>query len=80
MPRRSSRRTTGPVGGAIRVSVDNNHCHLYAICQQEAPEVFTVVADRQLVVDSSPGSGEVERVLQAARVCPMQAITVEVVR
>lgn len=28
-----------PLSVRILVSVDNNHCHRYAICQQEAPKV-----------------------------------------
>jgi ferredoxin len=60
----------------IDVSVDNNHCHLFAICQQEAPEVFQLVDDRRLVFDSRPAWYLVDQVRNAARLCPMQAIEI----
>lgn len=60
----------------ISVSVDHNHCHRYAICQQEAPEVFQLTADGRLAYDPSPDAVHVRAVRQAARVCPMQAIDV----
>ena len=61
----------------INVSVDNNHCHRYAVCQQEAPHVFQLTADGRLAYDPSPEAIHVEAVRQAARVCPMQAIEIE---
>jgi len=63
-------------GLRVRVSVDNNHCHRYAICQQEAPNVFQLTADGRLAYDPSPSSYEADAVRQAARACPMQAIDV----
>ncbi|MER6331420.1 ferredoxin [Streptomyces sp. NPDC001034] len=60
---------------AVRVSVDNNHCELYAICQQEAPEVFDLAADGRLRYDATPDAAHTPAVRQAARCCPMQAIT-----
>jgi ferredoxin len=60
----------------ISVSVDNNHCHRYAICQQEAPKVFQLTNDGRLSYDPSPDPAELRAVLQAARVCPMQAIEI----
>jgi ferredoxin len=62
---------------SVNVSVDNNHCHLYAICQHEAPEVFRLHDDRRLVFDPRPPSRLLEQVRTAARLCPMQAIVVE---
>ncbi|MEV5880392.1 ferredoxin [Streptomyces sp. NPDC052101] len=59
----------------VRVSVDNNHCELYAICQQEAPEVFDLSADGRLRYDATPDAAQSLAVRQAARCCPMQAIT-----
>jgi ferredoxin len=61
----------------VRVSVDNTHCHLYAICQQEAPAVFDLGVDGRLRYTARPDAAESARVEQAARCCPMQAITVE---
>ncbi|MFF4211549.1 ferredoxin [Streptomyces sp. NPDC001796] len=59
----------------VKVSVDNNHCELYAICQQEAPEVFELGADGRLRYDAVPDASQTPAVRQAARCCPMQAIT-----
>ncbi len=61
----------------ISVSVDNNHCHRYAVCQQEAPHVFQLTADGRLAYDPAPDPVHADAVRQAARVCPMQAISVE---
>ncbi len=61
----------------IRVSVDRNHCHLYGICEQEAPEVFQLTADGRLEYKGKPDARQMEQVRQAARLCPMQAITIE---
>jgi ferredoxin len=80
-PRTASRPVTPPVPAitvSINLSVDNNHCHLYAICQHEAPEVFRLVDDRRLLVESRPPARMLEQVRTAARLCPMQAISVEV--
>ena len=66
-----------PAAGAspVRVSVDSNHCELYAICQQEAPRVFELGADGRLRYDAAPDAAQAPLVRQAARCCPMQAIT-----
>jgi ferredoxin len=56
------------------VSVDNNRCHLYAICQQEAPASFLVSGDGRLYYDAAPPEHLMASVRQAARLCPMQAI------
>ncbi len=65
LPRRSGRPT---------VSVDNNRCRLYAICQMEAPASFLVARDGRLYYDAAPAPTEFTRVRQAARLCPTQAI------
>ena len=66
-----------PARVRITISVDNNHCHRYAICQQEAPEVFNLSSDGRLTYDPSPDPVHLHAVRQAARVCPMQAIKIE---
>ncbi len=64
-------------GARLLVSVHNGHCHRYGICQQEAPEVFHLRSDTRLKYDTTPPADQSSRVRQAARLCPMQAITVE---
>jgi len=39
--------------------------------------VFRLRSDHRLSYDSSPAPEQADQVRQAARVCPMQAITVE---
>ncbi len=62
---------------AVRVSVHNGHCHQYGICQQEAPEVFQLRSDTRLHFDTHPAAEQTEQVRQAARLCPMQAISLQ---
>lgn len=63
--------------GEVRVSVHNGHCHQYGICQQEAPEVFQLRSDTRLHFDTHPPAEQTEQVRQAARLCPMQAISLQ---
>ena len=63
--------------GRVRVAVHNGHCHKYAICQQEAPEVFALRSPTRLTYDAVPSAEQTLAVRQAARLCPMQAITVD---
>ncbi|WP_052434058.1 FAD-dependent oxidoreductase [Streptacidiphilus melanogenes] len=58
----------------VRVSVDNNRCHIYGICQQEAPEVFRISNEGSLHYTGSVPAEFAARTRQAARCCPMQAI------
>lgn len=60
----------------VRIAVHNGHCHLYGVCQQEAPEVFALRSDTRLRYDTDPPAELTDAVHQAARLCPMQAITV----
>jgi len=64
------------VDNDIRIDIDRNRCHRYAICEQEAPEVFQLTADGRLEYEAMPNSDHRDAVLQAARVCPMQAIRI----
>jgi NADPH-dependent 2,4-dienoyl-CoA reductase/sulfur reductase-like enzyme/ferredoxin len=65
-----------PESEPVRVSVDNNRCHIYGICQQEAPEVFRVSEGGSLHYTPSVPAEFAARARQAARCCPMQAIAV----
>ncbi|HEY0804541.1 MAG TPA: ferredoxin [Pseudonocardiaceae bacterium] len=68
------RRQTHP---ELRVTVNNERCHRYGICQAEADGVFLLTSDGRLRYDSRPPATEYDDVLAAARYCPMQAIIVE---
>lgn len=61
----------------VLVAVHNGHCHKYAICQQEAPEVFALRSPTRLSYDTTPPADQTANVRQAARLCPMQAIAVD---
>src|SRR5207249_1641616 len=63
---------------AMRVIVDFDVCQSNALCMGEAPEVFEVRDDGFLyVLNENPPDGLREKVAEAARVCPTQAITIE---
>jgi sulfoxide reductase heme-binding subunit YedZ len=66
-----------PEATELRVSVNNERCHRYGICQAEAEGVFLLTSDGRLRYDSRPPATEYDEVLAAARYCPMQAIIVE---
>ena len=69
---------TAPVEVSVSVSVDGGHCHFYAICAAEAPDVFRLPSDGRLRYTSKPDASQTAAVLEAARLCPMQAIHVTV--
>jgi NADPH-dependent 2,4-dienoyl-CoA reductase/sulfur reductase-like enzyme/ferredoxin len=71
-----ARQTLVPETETVRVSVDNNRCHIYGICQQEAPEVFRISAGGSLHYAGKVPAEFAAQARQAARCCPMQAISI----
>jgi NADPH-dependent 2,4-dienoyl-CoA reductase/sulfur reductase-like enzyme/ferredoxin len=65
-----------PEADPVRLSVDNNRCHIYGICQQEAPEVFRISEGGSLHYTAAVPARLAAQARQAARCCPMQAIAV----
>jgi ferredoxin len=62
----------------MRIVVDWDACESNALCMHEAPEVFEVRDDDFLyVLQDEPGEDLREKVEEAARRCPKQAITIE---
>ena len=62
----------------MRVVVDFDLCESNAVCMGIAPEVFEVRDDDFLyILDEEPGEELRDKVEEAARRCPKQAITVE---
>ena len=58
----------------FRIKINRSLCTCYAECVGLAPEVFQLGADNvSVVVD--PEAGDDEMVLDAARACPVDAIT-----
>ena len=74
---KNSRKSSGAgvTTGPLLVSVDNRLCHLYGICEQEAPDVFELGVDGRLRYSARPNPDDTDATQQAARLCPMQAIT-----
>lgn len=64
----------------ITVSVDNQRCRRYGICQAESPDLFQLLADGRLRYVRDPENGKRAGAQAAARSCPMQAIQLQEVR
>jgi ferredoxin len=58
-----------------RIKIDRSPCTGYAECVGIAPEVFRLGSDNISVVTDAEGADD-EMVLDAARACPVDAITV----
>jgi ferredoxin/DMSO/TMAO reductase YedYZ heme-binding membrane subunit len=67
-------------GRKVTVSVDNQRCRRYGICQAESPELFQLLADGRLRYVRDPENGKRAGAQAAARACPMQAIQLQEVR
>jgi ferredoxin len=62
----------------MKVVVNYDLCESNAVCMAVAPEVFEVRDDDFLyVLDEEPAEGLRDKVEEAARRCPKQAITIE---
>ncbi|MDV3222762.1 ferredoxin [Intrasporangium sp.] len=60
----------------MRVTVDRTLCEIHAQCVFEAPEVFELDADDELVYDSEPNAQHRAAVERAVASCPVGAITI----
>ncbi|NLA36928.1 MAG: ferredoxin [Actinobacteria bacterium] len=62
----------------MKIVVDFDVCESNAVCMGVAPEVFEVRDDDYLyVLDENPDESLRDKVEEAARRCPKQAITIE---
>jgi ferredoxin len=63
----------------MRVVVDYNLCETNARCMKVAPEVFAVDEDedRMYLVNETPGEDARDKVENAVRLCPKQALSIE---
>lgn len=61
----------------MRIVVDLALCQAYAQCCFLAPEVFQFDGQEALMYTPEPDEGERDKVLRAARACPVQAILVD---
>jgi ferredoxin len=61
----------------MRVVVDMSQCESNGLCMGVAPDIFLLDDDDILtVLDATPEESERDRVLEAVRVCPKQAISI----
>lgn len=67
-------------GRKVQVSVDNQRCKRYGICQAESPQLFQLMEDGRLRYVRDPDTASRAQAQAAARVCPMQAIQLQEVR
>ena len=71
----------GPrLGRKVQVSVDNQRCKRYGICQAESPQLFQLMEDGRLRYVRDPDTDSRAQAQAAARSCPMQAIQLQEVR
>jgi ferredoxin len=61
----------------MRVVVDLTLCQGYAQCAFLAPDTFKLAGDEALMYVPEPGDDQAERVVRAAKACPVQAIFVD---
>ena len=62
----------------MRIVVDFDLCESNALCMGAAPEVFEVREDDFLyILNETPGEELRQKVEEAVRLCPKQAITIE---
>lgn len=62
---------------AVRVVVDWELCESNALCVEACPEVFRVDDDDNLqILNETPSASLLDRLREAERVCPRQAIQI----
>jgi ferredoxin/predicted ferric reductase len=75
LPRRLTERVDARVRGRqVTVNVDPSRCVRFGFCEHEAPEIFQLRGDGRLTYRPSVPAGQLQSVVQAARVCPARAI------
>ena len=62
----------------MRVVVNMSQCESNALCMGVAPDIFQLDDDDVLtVLNETPDESDRDRVLEAIRMCPKQAISIE---
>lgn len=62
----------------MRVVVNMNQCESNGVCMGVAPDIFQLDDDDNLtVLNETPDESDRDRVLEAVRMCPKQAISIE---
>ena len=60
----------------MRIEVDLDLCQGHAVCQDEAPAVFTVPKSDQVELLRTDPGADIEAVRDAVRYCPTQALSI----
>jgi len=60
----------------LKICIDRDQCIGDGMCVNEAPETFELDDEMKAIVLDGPGD-EVQYVIDAARACPLDIITVE---
>ncbi|MET7773330.1 ferredoxin [Nocardia sp. NPDC005366] len=61
----------------MRIHVDPDLCQGHAVCQDEAPEVFSVPKRGTVeILDATPDESKRADVERAVRYCPTQALSI----
>jgi len=63
--------------GGHRVSVNNERCRRYGVCQGEAPDIFHLTTRGELRYRRTVANHELEQARGAVRCCPTMAILLE---
>ncbi len=59
----------------FRIEVDRDLCQGHGVCENEAPELFEVGADKQVVVlDERPDDAQRKAAEMAVKYCPTHAL------
>ena len=75
LPRRLAERVDARLRGRqVMVNVDPTRCVRFGFCEHEAPEIFQLRGDGRLTYRPAIPAGQLQSVVQAARVCPARAI------
>lgn len=61
----------------MKICVDMKKCQLHGQCVIAAPDIFSFDANGDLVWTESPSDSLRQQAVEAADVCPEQAITIE---
>jgi ferredoxin len=61
----------------MRIVVDYNRCTGNAVCVAEAPDLFDISDDGEVILNEQPDQSHLEAARRAAYMCPNLALTVE---
>jgi ferredoxin len=61
----------------MRIVVDRDLCQGHGVCESEAPGIFEVGKDHQVIVlEDAPGEDRRAELAEAVRFCPTHALTI----